>query len=77
MIDDDNDGDLDGEPGPNGLASRKRLRNEYQITSQNDQDRQGGNRNTFLTVSDALFERLIFDSSTYSTSVLVHHVFNI
>ncbi|KAF2202897.1 WD40 repeat-like protein [Delitschia confertaspora ATCC 74209] len=35
--------------GPNGLSSRKRMNLEYQITSQNDQDRKGGNRDAFIT----------------------------
>ncbi|KAI4725051.1 WD40 repeat-like protein [Aureobasidium sp. EXF-10728] len=34
-----------------GLASRKRMHLEYQITSQNDVERQGGNQETFLTRS--------------------------
>jgi nuclear receptor interaction protein len=36
---------------PGGLASRKRMHLEYQITSQNDVERQGGNQETFITVS--------------------------
>lgn len=44
---------------PGGLASRKRMHLEYQITSQNDAERQGGNQETFITVSDlrCWFER--------------------
>ncbi|TIA18761.1 WD40 repeat-like protein [Aureobasidium pullulans] len=34
-----------------GLSSRKRMHLEYQITSQNDVERQGGNQETFLTRS--------------------------
>jgi nuclear receptor interaction protein len=36
---------------PGGLTSRKRMHLEYQITSQNDVERQGGNQETFITVS--------------------------
>ena len=36
---------------PNGLSSKKRMHLEYQITSQNDVDRQGGNQEAFITVS--------------------------
>lgn len=35
---------------PGGLASRKRMHLEYQITSQNDVERQGGNQDAFITV---------------------------
>jgi len=34
-----------------GLTSRKRMHLEYQITSQNDVERQGGNQETFITRS--------------------------
>lgn len=37
----------------NGLASRKRMHLEYQITSKNDVDRRGGNQETYITVSAA------------------------
>ena len=44
---------------PEGLASRKRLHESYQITSQNDAERQGGMRDAFITVrSDGPFVRL-------------------
>ncbi|KAH0273456.1 WD40 repeat-like protein, partial [Aureobasidium melanogenum] len=36
---------------PGGLSSRKRMHLEYQITSQNDVERQGGNQETFITRS--------------------------
>lgn len=36
---------------PNGLPSRRRMQQEYQITSQNDVDRRGGNRDAFITRS--------------------------
>lgn len=36
---------------PSGLASRKRMHEEYQIVSRNDADRQGGNTETYITVS--------------------------
>ena len=35
---------------PNGLSSRKRMQNAYQIMNQNDVDRQGGNQDAFITV---------------------------
>lgn len=36
----------------NGLSSRKRMHLEYQITSKNDLDRKGGNRDAFITVRE-------------------------
>jgi len=39
---------------PNGLASRKRIHDEYQITTQNDISRQGGNQEAYITVQDLL-----------------------
>lgn len=33
-----------------GLPSRKRMNESYQITSQNDAERQGGMRDAFITV---------------------------
>ena len=45
----------DEEPLPqneqSGLSSRKRIHQQYQITSQNDVQRQGGMRDAFITVS--------------------------
>ena len=42
-----------------GLTSRKRMHQSYQILSQNDVQRQGGMRDAFITVSaDGPFERL-------------------
>lgn len=43
--------DTDTEPlhAPNGLSSRKRMASEYEITSRNDHDRRGGNRDAFIT----------------------------
>lgn len=35
-----------------GLASRQRMQDSYRIVSQNDVERQGGNQDAFLTVSD-------------------------
>lgn len=46
-----NAADNDDYVAPGGLTSRKRMHLEYQITSQNDVERQGGNQETFLTVS--------------------------
>ncbi|KAI5249118.1 WD40 repeat-like protein [Aureobasidium subglaciale] len=46
---DRNRDDEDEYVAPGGLASRKRMHLEYQITSQNDVERQGGNQETFLT----------------------------
>lgn len=34
---------------PNGLSSRKCMQNEYEIKSQNDMDRKGGNNEAFIT----------------------------
>lgn len=36
---------------PSGLASRRRLHESYQIMQQNDVERQGGNQDAFITVS--------------------------
>ena len=49
-----NAADNDEYVAPGGLTSRKRMHLEYQITSQNDVERQGGNQETFLTVSKIL-----------------------
>ena len=38
-----------------GLASRKRMRDSYQIVSQNDVERQGGMRDAFITVRGPSF----------------------
>ncbi|KEQ76703.1 WD40 repeat-like protein, partial [Aureobasidium namibiae CBS 147.97] len=46
-----NAADNDEYVAPGGLTSRKRMHLEYQITSQNDVERQGGNQETFLTRS--------------------------
>ncbi|KAM0717332.1 hypothetical protein Q7P37_007184 [Cladosporium fusiforme] len=37
---------------PAGLASRKRMHDSYQITQQNDVERQGGNQDAFISVSN-------------------------
>lgn len=34
---------------PSGLSSRKRMHQQYQITSQNDMDRKGGREDAFIT----------------------------
>ncbi|KAF2654565.1 WD40 repeat-like protein [Lophiostoma macrostomum CBS 122681] len=39
----------DAEVALNGLASRKRMHQEYEITSQNDMDRKGGREDAFIT----------------------------
>ncbi|GAM82617.1 hypothetical protein ANO11243_005990 [Dothideomycetidae sp. 11243] len=51
---DDNDNDDDDFVASNGLASRKRLQREYQITSENDSRRQNGGSETFVTIEDIL-----------------------
>jgi hypothetical protein len=43
--------DSDDEVAPNGLRSRKRMHEAYQITSQNDMDRKGGREDYFISVS--------------------------
>lgn len=44
---------------PEGLTSRKRMHQSYQILSQNDVQRQGGMRDAFITVrADGPFVRL-------------------
>jgi nuclear receptor interaction protein len=50
---DENDDDADdGYVAPSGLASRRRLHQSYEITQQNDVERQGGNQDAFITVSN-------------------------
>lgn len=44
--------DSDEEVAYNGLRSRKRMHEAYQITSQNDMDRKGGREDYFISVSD-------------------------
>ena len=43
--------DSDDEVAYNGLRSRKRMHEAYQITSQNDMDRKGGREDYFISVS--------------------------
>jgi nuclear receptor interaction protein len=43
--------DSDEEVASNGLRSRKRMHESYQITSQNDMDRKGGREDYFIGVS--------------------------
>ena len=48
--DDDVEYDLDDYVvGSNGLPSKRRMQDEYKITSQNEVDRRGGNREAFIT----------------------------
>ncbi|KAI9692213.1 MAG: hypothetical protein M1822_006443 [Bathelium mastoideum] len=51
---DDDDSDDEPEITANGLSSRKRMSQEYEITSRNDADRQGGGQDVYITVSDLL-----------------------
>jgi nuclear receptor interaction protein len=44
--------DSDEEVSMNGLKSRKRMHEAYQITSQNDMDRKGGREDYFISVSE-------------------------
>ena len=46
------DSSSDDEPPPtnHGLASRKRMQENYQITTQNDVDRRGGMQEAYITV---------------------------
>ncbi|KAI9681443.1 MAG: hypothetical protein M1817_002727 [Caeruleum heppii] len=49
--DSDDDDRVPSDPvGPSGLASRKRMHRSYEITSQNDVERQGGMRDAYITV---------------------------
>jgi nuclear receptor interaction protein len=50
--DENDDNDDDGYVAPSGLASRRRLHQSYEITQQNDVERQGGNQDAFITVSN-------------------------
>lgn len=50
----DSEPDSDDEVAPNGLRSRKRMHQAYQITSQNDMDRKGGPEDYFISVSGLL-----------------------
>ena len=47
----DEDDDDEPEIAPHGLSSRKRMNQEYEITSQNDVERRGGNQDVYITVS--------------------------
>jgi hypothetical protein len=51
--------DSDEEVAMNGLRSRKRMHDAYQITSQNDMDRKGGREDYFISVSVLLIGRSI------------------
>ena len=58
--DDADEGETDDAADPavpprGGRASRRRMRDSYQITSQNDVERRGGQRDAFLTVSGPSF----------------------
>lgn len=55
------DEDEDERATPNGLASRRRMHDEYRITSENDVQRAGGSRENFITVSvlDSLLDVLL------------------
>lgn len=46
--------DSDDEVAYNGLRSRKRMHEAYQITSQNDMDRKGGREDYFISVSSCM-----------------------
>lgn len=47
----DDEDDNDDYVAPAGLGSRRRLHESYQIMQQNDVERQGGNQDAFITVS--------------------------
>lgn len=49
------------DPEQAGLASRKRMHQSYQITSQNDVERQGGLRDAYITVRGPLLPRIGVD----------------
>lgn len=53
--DDDENDDDEEYVAPAGLASRKRMHDSYQITQQNDVERQGGNQDAFISVSGMHF----------------------
>ena len=56
--DDEDLEEQDGEAPPtstSGLSSRRRMQDEYRITSQNDVDRRGGQNDAFITVSGPAF----------------------
>lgn len=53
--DEDEELENDEYVAPAGLASRKRMHESYQIMQQNDVERQGGNQDAFITVSDFQF----------------------
>jgi nuclear receptor interaction protein len=46
----DNDSDDDERATSHGLSSRKRMHQEYEITSHNDMERKGGREDAFITV---------------------------
>lgn len=55
-VGDDGDSDSDDEVAPHGLRSRKRMHEQYQITSKNDMERKGGRDDYFI--SQAVFAQL-------------------
>jgi DDB1- and CUL4-associated factor 6 len=58
-------GSEDDSVATNGLTSRKRMRQSYQIMSQNDIERRGGGEDAFITVSySRILSRTAFGSST-------------
>jgi nuclear receptor interaction protein len=61
--------DSDEEVASNGLRSRKRMHEAYQITSKNDMDRKGGREDYFISVSR------IFDAFAAPTDYLQQAVF--
>ncbi|KAH7406157.1 hypothetical protein DE146DRAFT_609062 [Phaeosphaeria sp. MPI-PUGE-AT-0046c] len=52
--------DSDDEVAYNGLRSRKRMHEAYQITSQNDMDRKGGREDYFISVNANNFQQAVF-----------------
>lgn len=65
----DSEDEDDERAAPNGLSSRRRMHQEYEITSQNDMDRKGGREDAFITVSNFKFLRMIALSDTLFSPV--------
>ncbi|KAM0691777.1 hypothetical protein Q7P36_007977 [Cladosporium allicinum] len=58
--DEDDENDNDDYVAPSGLASRRKLHESYQITQQNDVERQGGNQDAFITLPHRHLLELLF-----------------
>lgn len=68
LLGDDDDDDDDDEVTENGLKSRKAMHEQYQITSQNDMDRKGGE-----SMPKVEFLSMLADRGMYRSRGRVHN----